>query len=396
MALRRLVPAVAVLLAALAAPASGDVYGRKQAIYARLESVQAKIAQASERERALAAEIASVNSRIRGLSVQVGDVSAQLITLESDLALHREKLDRLNELYRLQTARFLFLRHQYRLSLDRLGNRLIDIYEGGEPSSLQVLLSSDSFTDLISKAEYMESIGEQDKRIAEDVGVAKVEVRAQRKRTKQVRAVVASETRTIAVRTEQVRAVREALLASERRLAAARSQKRESLVAIKESKAEYLHEAAGLERASASLAASIQAAQARSSYTPSSDSTPSAAGFIWPVSGPVVSPFGMRWGRMHEGIDIAAAAGTPIHAASSGRVVYAGWMDGYGNLVAIDHGGGLSTAYAHQSSIAAGVGQTVSQGQTIGYVGCTGHCFGPHLHFEVRVDGTPVDPLGYL
>jgi murein DD-endopeptidase MepM/ murein hydrolase activator NlpD len=396
MALRRLVPAVAVLLAALAAPASGDVYGRKHAIDARLQSVQAKIAQASERERALAAEIASVNSRIRGLSAQVGDVSSRLVTLESDLALHREKLDRLNELYRLQTARFLFLRHQYRLSLDRLGNRLIDIYEGGEPSSLQVLLSSDSFTDLISKAEYMESIGEQDKHIAEDVGVAKVQVRAQRRRTKQVRTVVASETRTIAVRTEQVRAVREALLARERRLAAARSHKRESLVAIKESKAEYLHEAAGLERASASLAASIQAAQASSSYTPSSDSTPSAAGFIWPVSGPVVSPFGMRWGRMHEGIDIAAAEGTPIHAAASGRVVYAGWMDGYGNLVAIDHGGGLSTAYAHQSSIAAGVGQTVSQGQTIGYVGCTGHCFGPHLHFEVRVNGTPVDPLGYL
>jgi murein DD-endopeptidase MepM/ murein hydrolase activator NlpD len=398
MALRRLVPAVAVLVAAaLAASASGDVYGRKQAIDARLESVQAKIAQASERERALAAEIASVNSRIRGLSAQVGDVSARLVTLESDLALHREKLDRLNELYRLQTARFLFLRHQYRLSLDRLGNRLIDIYEGGEPSSLQVLLSANSFTDLISRAEYMESIGEQDRRIAEDVGLAKVQVRAQRERTEQIRAVVASETRTIAVRTEQVRAVREALLASERRLAAARGRKRESLVAIKESKAEYLHEAAGLERASAALAASIQAAQASSSsYTASSDSTPSAAGFIWPVSGPVVSPFGMRWGRMHEGIDIAAAYGTPIQAAASGRVVYAGWMDGYGNLVAIDHGGGLSTAYAHQSSIASGVGQTVSQGQTIGYVGCTGHCFGPHLHFEVRVNGTPVDPLGYL
>ena len=155
MALRRLVPAVAVFLAALAAPASGDVYGRKQAIDARLQSVQAKIAQASERERALAEEIASVNSRIRGLSAQVGDVSARLVTLESDLALHREKLDRLNELYRVQTARFLFLRHQYRLSIDRLGNRLIDIYEGGEPSSLQVLLSASSFTDLISKAEYM-------------------------------------------------------------------------------------------------------------------------------------------------------------------------------------------------------------------------------------------------
>ena len=397
MALRRLIPAVALLIAVLAAPASGDVYGRKQAIDARLQSVQAKIAQAAERERALSGEIASVNSRIRGLSAQVGDVSSQLVTLERDLALHQEKLDRLNELYRLETARFNFLRHQYRLSLDRLGDRLIDIYEGGEPSSLEVLLSAKSFTDLISQAEYVESIGTQDKHIAEDVGLAKVEVRAQRERTKRIRAVVASATRTIAVRTEQVRAVRSALLASERRLASARTSKRQSLVEIKESKQEYLHEAAGLERASASLAASIQAAQASSSsYAPPGGSTPSAAGFIWPVNGPVVSPFGMRWGRMHEGIDIAVPYGTPIHAAASGRVVYAGWMAGYGNLIAIDHGRGLSTAYAHQSSIAAGLGQTVSQGQTIGYVGCTGHCFGPHLHFEVRVNGSPVDPLGYL
>ena len=103
----------------------------------------------------------------------------------------------------------------------------------------------------------------------------------------------------------------------------------------------------------------------------------------------------MRWGRLHAGIDIAVPYGTPIHAAASGTVIYAGWMGGYGNFVIIDHGGGLSTGYAHQSSIAVG-GGSVSQGQVIGYVGCTGHCFGPHLHFEVRINGTPVDPLGYL
>jgi murein DD-endopeptidase MepM/ murein hydrolase activator NlpD len=104
----------------------------------------------------------------------------------------------------------------------------------------------------------------------------------------------------------------------------------------------------------------------------------------------------MRWGRMHEGIDIGVGYGTPIHAAAAGTVIYCGWMEGYGNLVVIDHGGGLATAYGHQSSIAVGCGQTVAQGDVIGYVGCTGHCFGPHLHFEVRINGTPVDPLGYL
>jgi murein DD-endopeptidase MepM/ murein hydrolase activator NlpD len=112
------------------------------------------------------------------------------------------------------------------------------------------------------------------------------------------------------------------------------------------------------------------------------------------VSGVVTSGFGYRWGRLHAGIDIAAPAGTPVRAAASGTVIFAGWMGGYGNLVVIDHGGGLATAYAHLSSIWAGGG--VSQGQGIGAVGCTGSCTGNHLHFEVRVNGQPVDPFGYL
>jgi murein DD-endopeptidase MepM/ murein hydrolase activator NlpD len=115
---------------------------------------------------------------------------------------------------------------------------------------------------------------------------------------------------------------------------------------------------------------------------------------VWPVNGPLVSPFGMRWGRLHAGVDISAPAGTPVRAAASGRVIYAGWMGGYGNLVVIDHGGGLATAYAHLSSIWGG--GSVSQGQGIGAVGCTGSCTGNHLHFEVRVNGQPVDPFGYL
>jgi murein DD-endopeptidase MepM/ murein hydrolase activator NlpD len=393
---RRLLPVVVLLLAIGVAPASGDVSSRKQAIDSRLQAVQAKIARAEQRERELAADIASVNDEIRSLASQVGDVSARLAPLERDLALHKEKLARLNDLYRLQTARFEFYRHEYEALIDRLGNRLIDLYEQGEPGSLEVLLSARTFTDLISQAEYVDAIGTQDKQIADQVGTAKQRVHRQRENTKRFRALAAAETRTIALRAGQVRALRDQLLASENRLAAARAEKRASLHNVKESKQEYLHEAAGLAHASASLAAQIQSAQSSNSYSAPGDVTPSAAGFIWPVNGPVTSGFGMRWGRMHEGIDIGVGSGTPIHAAASGRVVYAGWMEGYGNLVAIDHGGGVSTAYGHQSSIAVGNGQTVSQGEVIGYVGCTGHCFGPHLHFEVRINGSPVDPLGYL
>ena len=147
---------------------------------------------------------------------------------------------------------------------------------------------------------------------------------------------------------------------------------------------------AGILAANAQVTATIQ-----STGSTSYDSTPSASGLIWPVSGPVVSGFGMRWGRMHNGLDIAVGYGTPIAASAGGNVIFAGWMGGYGNFVIVDHGGGLSTAYAHMSSIGVG-GGGVSQGQVLGYVGCTGHCFGPHLHFEVRVNGSAVDPLGYL
>jgi murein DD-endopeptidase MepM/ murein hydrolase activator NlpD len=123
---------------------------------------------------------------------------------------------------------------------------------------------------------------------------------------------------------------------------------------------------------------------------------PSALGFIWPVTGTLTSPYGWRWGRMHQGIDVATRTGTPIAAASSGTVMVAGWRGAYGQLVVIDHGDGVSTAYAHQSAIGVSVGQSVDQGTIIGAVGSTGSSTGPHLHFEVRINGAATDPLPYL
>jgi len=390
---RLLVLLALVLLGTLATPASGDDYSRKQAIDSRLEKVQAKLAWAQRRQRELSAEIVAVNGRLRALSKRVGDVSTRLATIEHALALHQEKLDRLTELYKVETERFLSLKHQYGIIVERLDTRLVELYEGGEPSTLEVVLSSKSFSDLISRADYVDTLRVQDARIAGQIKPAKKYANDQRLRTQRFRAVVAAETHTIKVETEQVRSVERTLFLQKHQLAAARRSRHESLIQVGESKREFLHEVAGLSAASASLAARIQGSSG--SYSPP-DSTPSAAGLIWPVNGPVTSPFGMRWGRMHTGIDIGVPYGTPIHASASGRVIYSGWMDGYGNLVAIDHGRGLATAYAHQSRIAVSNGQTVSQGQVIGYVGCTGHCFGPHLHFEVRINGTPVDPMGYL
>ena len=122
----------------------------------------------------------------------------------------------------------------------------------------------------------------------------------------------------------------------------------------------------------------------------------------WPVSGPVTSPFGYRvhpiFGRkiFHSGIDIGVGTGTPVHAADSGVVVSAGWISGYGYAVIIDHGGGISTLYAHNSLVRVRVGQAVGKGQVIATSGATGNVTGPHVHFEVRKNGAPVNPLGYL
>jgi len=379
---------ILILTLALMVAVSASIGGDARAD--RLSDLRAKIAAAQAQEAQLSSEIGSIEGRIRELEGQVGDVSAQLDTLERDLALQQEKLERITRLFVFQTEQLNFVKREYAVSVGRLNRRLIELYESDDPTTLDVLLSSGNLSDFLDQVDYVRDLGAQDNHITTQVDGAKVRMHAAREKTKATREKVATVTRTIAVRTTQVREVRKRLLISKKGLSSSKAHKRAQLASVEESKREYLHEAAGLEAAQAQVTAQIQASGS-SSY----DSSPSSSGLIWPVSGPVVSPFGMRWGRLHAGIDIGAGYGTPIHASASGTVIFAGWMGGYGNFVIIDHGGGLSTGYAHQSSIAVG-GGSVSQGQVIGYVGCTGHCFGPHLHFEVRINGTPVDPLGYL
>jgi len=130
---------------------------------------------------------------------------------------------------------------------------------------------------------------------------------------------------------------------------------------------------------------------------------PASGEMMWPVSGPITSPFGMRlnpfgggnW-EFHPGIDIGIPVGTPVLAAATGKVIIAGWVSGYGNYVAIEHGGGISTGYGHLSQIYVEVGQVIARGQVIGASGNTGRSTGPHLIFEVRRNGTPIDPDPFL
>jgi murein DD-endopeptidase MepM/ murein hydrolase activator NlpD len=384
---------VLVLAVVAAAPAGADtIEDRKQSVDAQIAALSARVENTQRREASLRAEVESASFEIRALAQRVNDISTELEPLEHELELRRERLRQLNELFQLQTERLRLLRRQHAIALRRLGDRVDKLYRQEETDTLSLLLSSASFTDALDVFDYLQRIADEDKRVANEVGAAKKRVRAQREETRATRKRHRQETRVVAVRVGQIRALRDRLAASRSGLVAAQAQRQQNLSELSAHQQEELAEMEALQEVSATLAAKIQAAQASSG----TGSGPSAAGFIWPVLGPVTSPFGWRWGRMHEGIDIGAASGTPIRAAAAGTVIYAGWLGGYGNLVVIDHGGGVATAYGHQSGIAVGSGATVPQGQVIGYVGSTGHSTGPHLHFEVRVNGVPQDPLGYL
>jgi murein DD-endopeptidase MepM/ murein hydrolase activator NlpD len=396
------------LVLALAAPAlAGDgLGGQKASVDAKLSSVQAKNAASQRKASALSSQIGALTGKIHTLEGQVGDVSSRLASLQSDLALRQRRLDKLNQLFTLQTQRLHYLKHEYTLSVQRLNTRLVAIYKQEDPTTIDVLLTAKSFQDVLDQLDFLGAIATQDKQVAATVATAKKQVKVARIRTKTVRAGVANEARAINARVQQAAILRGELLASQNTLAGARNSKSHALVATKAQISTEVGESKALADASVQLAAKIQAAQASDtggSAPPGETSTdgssaPSGppASFIWPVSGPITSPFGMRWGTLHPGIDIGVPSGTPIHAAASGKVIWCGWMSGYGNLVMIDHGGGIASLYGHQTRVAVSCGQSVTQGEIIGYSGCTGFCTGPHVHFEIRVNGSPVDPLGYL
>ena len=367
----------------LVAPAAGDNSGK-------LSDIQARIAAARAKESRLTRQISDVTVQIRALEGKVGDVSQKLSILEQDLALHQQRLDRLNALFNFETERLDFLKRQYASVLRQLNLRMIDIYETRDPSLVEVILNSESFQDVLDQIQYLEAIARRDKGIAAAVAGARDQVHVARERTKKIRTRVHSETQVVAVRTQQQRDVKNQLLASKSSLSSKRSKQKGALASTRKQEKAFIAEANALAAEDAGIRGRLAAAQG------ATDTTPSSQGLIWPVSGPVTSPFGYRWGRLHAGIDIGVPYGTPIHAAASGTVVLAGWTGGYGNYTCIDHGGGMATCYGHQSSYAVSGGAQVSQGQVIGYVGNTGHSFGAHLHFEVRINGNPVDPLGYL
>jgi murein DD-endopeptidase MepM/ murein hydrolase activator NlpD len=399
MTMRRRLSVVAclVLALALAASAAGqDPAAEKARVDQRIADLQAEIAAAKEQEGVLTSQLSEVVDELRAAQEAVATAESSLSALEADLATERDRLERITARLERQTQKLDRLKREYRRAVEILEARVRAIYVTETPDVLSFIVSASSFSEVIDSFEFMERIGIQDKKIAAQVKKSKLEAAAQRAATAKTRRVAVATVAVIEARTAEAREVRDELAASRDTLAAARTLKRSALTDARETRAEYLEEVEALAAESASLAAAIREAQEQAAASSTGSGTPSASGFIWPVNGAVVSGFGWRGRRMHEGIDITASSGTPIWAAAAGTVIWASWRGGYGNCVVVDHGNGLATLYAHASSILVGVGQSVGQGETIALVGSTGNSSGPHLHFEVRVNGSAVDPLLYL
>ena len=381
----------------------GAVWGapseNKADVDRRLQQAQERLGAARGKEQVLTTEVGAYSERIRALEIQLAPLRARAARLQGELDALRARLAVLTQ--RLDVERRRLARAEDLLAARQvlLGARLRDLYSRGEPDPFVLLLASESFSAAMETADVLRRIVDADRGLVKSVKRHAGEVRETRDKIAGVRDEVA------AAETRAREATREALAAKEeleRRRATQsklRDGRRRLLERVRGDREQIEAEARDLQARSAALAQQIVAASGAVSPPPVG-SVPggpaSSSGFTWPVNGPLTSGYGPRWGRMHEGIDVAGSSGTPIAAAAGGTVILAGPQGGYGNLVVVDHGGGLSTAYAHLSSISVGVGQAVGQGAVVGGMGTTGHSTGVHLHFEVRVNGAAVDPLGYL
>jgi murein DD-endopeptidase MepM/ murein hydrolase activator NlpD len=379
---------VALLVAAPAAPA--------EELQSKLEDKEARLSDVEERQGVLTTTISGYRDRIERLTAEVAALRTEEDAVRTRLAAKQAELDSAVAELDVAKKHLAVVRARLHRALVALRERLVAMYETGTPDVLSLILQSDGYDELATRTEYLERIHGMDEAVVGRVRDLRNQVRNTVARLRSAKNRIESARDAIAAEKDALVSARQAVQGRQAKLVATREQREEALAKI-DSTAEELHD----DVASLQGEIAAQLAGYGSAPLPAGPIVPgsSGSGLIWPGNGAVVSGFGMRWGRMHEGIDIAVPAGTPIRAAASGTVILLegeAESGGYGNFTCLDHGGGLQTCYAHQSAFAVGSGQSVDQGEVIGYVGCTGHCYGDHLHFEVRVNGAPTDPLGYL
>lgn len=366
---------IAITLAALFLLTSVLPVLASEADQQRLQDIQQQMQQQQNKAAQAQRQIDSVSEQLRTIQVDLDSALSEYNTIQSKLAYTEQQISINTEVLK-KAEKNLAERSQI------LNKRMRDIYKNGQVSYLDVLLGAADFGDFTTRMDILKRVLNQDV-----VLIAKV--KAERELVIQKKSELERDKATI-LELKQTAAEKKKLVES-------RKKDREAVLDSAVSQRDTA------ERAYQELMETSRRIEQLIRSQQSGGKGAEATGLlIWPTDGPITSPFGWRthpiFGtqRYHSGIDIGADYGDSVVAADGGIVIYADWMGGYGKAVIIDHGGGISTLYAHNSELVVSEGQRVRKGQQISLVGSTGYSTGPHLHFEVRQNGSPVNPMGYL
>ena len=377
-----------------------DVNGKISDLQGQIDEEEAYQAELSEQISLYQQQIALMDEQINALEDQIEEKNAEIDTLQVEISSLEEDI----------AAKQVEIDETYALFKERM----VALYQAGETSSLAMLLSSDSFADFVTNVQLMQAVSESDQQLVEKLRTQKEEQQAQKDEKEAAEAEVQAALTQIQQDEEQLVLERADQQSARESLEAAYAESKTAMQDLEAMKANYEANREEIEAEEAAVEAELQqlyASMASSSSSSSSGSSSSGSSsnvivdtgdlsFRWPLPGytTVTSGYGARWGTTHTGIDISGGGcyGSPIVAAESGTVILCQWYSTYGQCIIVDHGGGYSTLYAHMSAYAVSTGDYVTKGQTIGYVGDTGNVTGPHLHFEVRVNGVTQNPLNYV
>ena len=358
--------------------AAGSASG--QSLEQKLNSTQNKLSHARAHAGVLTSRISHESAQLQTLTSQVAALRNREAVVAAELQQKQAELDSAR-------ARLEALRQRLHEAIQILEQRLVAIYESSEPDLITVLLQAHGFDDLLARTQYLQTLEHQDNDIVSRVRELRNEMQVTVKTVRTARD-------EIAARKHELDVTEARLKQRTSELAAARRKQHATLEKVRNQQDDL---EGNLNDISQKIAEQLAAG---TGALPAGPIRAGGHGLIWPVNGPITSGYGPRnignGYEFHPGVDIGVPTGTSIRAAASGTVTIAAPTGGYGNYTCIDHGGGLSTCYGHQERFLVSSGQQVAQGQVIGLSDCTGYCFGPHVHFEVRINGQTTDPLGYL
>jgi murein DD-endopeptidase MepM/ murein hydrolase activator NlpD len=349
--------------------------------------LQSSIASKRAKQGELNSDISNMSGRIQGLRGRISKLQRRQDAIQADLDAKESRRRAVAGQLKDSRARLARLRRQLVHARAVLAARIVEVYKQGEPNMIEVVLSSRGFADMVERTTYMERIASQDHEIITTVTRLK---KSTKKETVKLAALEHEAARLVAQvrsRRDEVAGAKGVLAAQRNHLADAVGVRKQKLAVVSRSLRHDEEDLAAMQASNGSIVGALDT---------SAPIKHGSGQLIWPVNGQFTSPFGGRWGRLHAGIDIAVPVGTAVRAADTGTVRIAGWVGGYGNYVCIQHTASMSTCYGHNSRLLVSSGQSVRQGQVISASGNTGHSTGPHVHFEVRINGSPVDPMGYL